>query len=77
MTGAASAAPEASPTQQRARRVSSSCGEVDVDSVLCPEAVSVQAQLLEVVTGSLALLASLSPSLQSLLAGEALLDPDR
>merc|ERR1712058_190382 len=33
--------------------------------------------LLEICSGSLALLSSLSPPLQSLLAGDALLDPDR
>ena len=47
------------------------------DTLLCPEAVAAQGQLLEISSGCLALLTALSPSLQSLLAGEALLDPDR
>ena len=75
VTGSSSV--EASPAQQRDRRVSSSCSEVDLDTILCPEAVAAQGQLLEISSGCLALLAALSPSLQSLLAGEALLDPDR
>ena len=75
VTGSSSV--EASPAQQRDRRVSSSCSEADLDTILCPEAVAAQGQLLEISSGCLALLAALSPSLQSLLAGEALLDPDR
>ena len=64
-------------TQTRDRRLSSSCSEADLDTVLSPEAISVQSQLLEISSGCLALLVSLSPPLQSLLAGDALLDPDR
>ena len=66
-------------TQGRDRRLSSSCSEVDtLDAAqLPPETVAAQSALLEICAGCLALLAALSPPLQSLLAGDALLDPDR
>eukprot|EP00092_Neocalanus_flemingeri_P011668 GFUD01012572.1.p1 GENE.GFUD01012572.1~~GFUD01012572.1.p1 ORF type:complete len:1697 (+),score=556.35 GFUD01012572.1:89-5179(+) len=66
--------------QEEARRVrrlsSTSCSEVEVESV-GPEAAPAHSFLLEIVCGCLSLLTSLSPPLPSLLAGEALLDPDR
>ena len=62
---------------RRVRRMSStSCSEVDVESV-GPEAAPAHSFLLEIVCGCLSLLTSLSPPLPSLLSGEAMLDPDR
>eukprot|EP00090_Calanus_glacialis_P005097 TRINITY_DN13917_c0_g1_i1.p1 TRINITY_DN13917_c0_g1~~TRINITY_DN13917_c0_g1_i1.p1 ORF type:complete len:1697 (-),score=641.63 TRINITY_DN13917_c0_g1_i1:67-5157(-) len=62
---------------RRVRRLSStSCSEVDVESV-GPEAAPAHSFLLEIVCGCLSLLTSLSPPLPSLLSGEAMLDPDR
>jgi len=62
---------------KRVRRLSSaSCSEVDVENV-GPEAAPAHSFLLEIATGCLSLLSSFSPSLPSLLSGEALLDPDR
>jgi len=61
----------------RVRRLSStSCSEVEVESV-GPEAAPAHSYLLEIVCGCLSLLTSLSPPLPSLLAGEAMLDPDK
>jgi len=62
---------------RRVRRLSStSCSEVDVESV-GPEAAPAHSFLLEIVCGCLSLLTALSPPLPSLLSGEAMLDPDR
>ena len=62
----------------RDRRLSSSCCDPAGDNeLLPPETVSAQSSLLETVSGCLALLCSLSPPLDSLLAGEALMDPDK
>ena len=67
----------AQETDTRDRRLSSSCSEaVDIDLV-SPDTLSVHSSLLETISACLALLCSLSPPLDSLLAGEALLDPDR
>jgi len=61
--------------QNRCRRVSS-CSEVEVELVP-PEAEPAHSLLLDISISALTLLQSLSPSLPSLLTGDALLDPDR
>ena len=76
VSGGTAAHVTADTLQQRDRRVSSSCSEVDTLD-LSPETVATQSTLLEISAGCLALLSSLSPPLQSLMAGDALLDPDR
>lgn len=55
---------------------STSCSELEVDSV-GPEAAPAHGLLLEICHGCVTLLLALSPPLPSLLAGSALLDPDR
>ena len=71
---------EVSEAASRIRRVSSAAGsgcEVEVVAELPPRAAAAYSALLEVSAGCLSLLSSLSPPLPALLAGEALLDPDR
>jgi len=60
----------------RCRRISTaSCSEVEVESVP-PEAADAHASILDISLSCLSLLLALSPSLPSLLTGDALLDPE-
>ena len=67
-----------SQEEARTRRMSSStsCSELGEDPVV-PEAAPAHAALLDIASACLALLSALSPPLPALLAGDALLDPDK